>query len=216
MRKTFKHDFVTEVSLTSVTTDSGRRYQLPNGHSFPSVTTVLNNKLDKTGLMEWKAKVGEEKAAQISTQAARRGTAVHSLAENYVLNKEDYAKGAMPINVFTFQQIKKMLDEHVDNIKGVELPLYSYNLNAAGRTDLIAEFDGELSIVDFKTSRKPKKEEWIESYFLQTTAYAVMFEEIYKVHVPKLAILVAVDDEEPQIFFKDKSVYIPKLLKVFS
>lgn len=216
MRKIFNHNFVTEVPITSVTTEEGRYYTIEDGSRFRSVTTVLNEKLDKTGLIEWKKRVGEAEAQRISTQAARRGTAVHSLAENYVLNKEDYSKGAMPVNVFTFNQIKKLLDDHVDNILGVELPLYSRALNVAGRTDLVAEFDGVPSIIDFKTSRKQKREEWIESYFLQTTVYAMMFEELYGIDIPRISILVAVDDEEGQLFVKDKSVYIPKVLKLFN
>jgi ATP-dependent exoDNAse (exonuclease V) beta subunit len=108
------------------------------------------------------------------------------------------------------------LNKHVDNILGVELPLYSVALRTAGRCDLIAEFNGTPSIIDFKTSRKLKKEEWIESYFLQATTYSLMFERMYKIHVPQIAILIAVDNEQPQLFVKDRGDYVNRVLEIFT
>jgi genome maintenance exonuclease 1 len=172
--------------------------------------------MDKTALLEWRAKVGEEEARKISTQAARRGTAVHSLAERYVLNEEDYLRGAMPSGVDAFKSLQTLIDKHVDNILGIELPLYSVALKTAGRCDLIAEFDGVPSIVDFKTSRRLKKEEWIESYFLQTTVYSMMFEYMYKIQIPQIAIMIAVDHEEPQLFVKDRGDYVNKVIDIFT
>ncbi len=215
MRKVFKHNFVQEVELTTENIDGKRYYVLPNGQKFRSVTTVLSDKLDKTALLEWKKKVGEVEAQKISTQAARRGTAVHSLCEKYVLNHDDFLKGAMPSGIDSFNGIRSLLDKHVDNILGVELPLYSVALRTAGRCDMIAEFDGVPSVIDFKTSRKPKKEEWIESYFLQTTVYSMMFEWIYKIKIPQIAILIAVDNEDPQLFVKDRNQYVNRVLEIF-
>jgi ATP-dependent exoDNAse (exonuclease V) beta subunit len=89
-------------------------------------------------------------------------------------------------------------------------------LKTAGRCDLIAEYDGVPSVIDFKTSRKLKKEEWIESYFLQTTVYSMMFESMYKIKVPQIAILIAVDHEPPQVFVKDRGHYVNRVLDIFT
>ena len=215
MRKTFKYTPVTKIELTSEIIDGKRWYTIPGGTKVKSVTTILSEKLDKTGLIEWRNKVGEEEANKISTQAARRGTAIHGIAERYVLNEENYTSGEMPVNIDTFNKIRPILDQHVDNIIGVEFPLYSKLYKAAGRTDLIAEYNGITSIIDFKTSRKNKKEEWIESYFLQTTIYALMFEQLYKIPTPQIVIIIAVDHELPQIYVCKKEKYIDRVLEIF-
>jgi genome maintenance exonuclease 1 len=216
MRKLFKHNLVKELDMTTENIDGKRHYVLPDGRKFRSVTTVLSDKLDKTALLEWRKKVGEEEAQKISTQAARRGTAVHSIAERYVLNEEDYIRDSMPSGIDSFNSLKTLLDKHVDNVLGVVTPLYSAALNTAGRCDLIAEFDGVPSVIDFKTSRKTKREDWIESYFLQTTCYSMMFERLYNITIPQIAILIAVDHEEPQLFVKPRSKYVNRVLEVFT
>lgn len=215
--KKFKHNFVPFVELTTETIDGQRHYVLPDGITkLKSVTTIISEKSDKTALYEWRKRVGDEEANRISTQAARRGTSIHKIAERYILNEENIYKDEMPINVEMFKTIKNTLDRHVDNILGVELPLYSKALKCAGRTDLVAEYDGRLSIIDFKTSRKPKKEEWIENYFIQSTVYSMMFEWTYKFSVPQIAIIIAVDDEKtPQTFVMERSKYVERVLEVF-
>jgi genome maintenance exonuclease 1 len=215
--KKFKHNFVPFVELTTETIDGQRHYVLPDGETkLKSVTTIISEKSDKTALYEWRKRVGDEEANRISTQAARRGTSIHKIAERYVLNEENIYKDEMPINVETFKSIQNILDDHVDNILGVELPLYSKALKCAGRTDLVAEYDGVLSIIDFKTSRKLKKLEWIENYLLQSTVYSMMFEWTYKIAVPQFAIIIAVDDEKtPQTFVMERSKYVDKVLEVF-
>ena len=215
--KKFKHNFVPFVELSTETIDGKRHYVLPDGITkLKSVTTIISEKSDKTALYEWRKRVGDEEANRISTQAARRGTSIHKIAERYVLNEENIYKDEMPINVETFKSIQNILDNHVDNILGVELPLYSKALKCAGRTDLVAEYDGVLSIIDFKTSRKPKKLEWIENYLLQSTVYSMMFEWTYKIAVPQFVIIIAVDDEKtPQTFVMERSKYVDKVLEVF-
>lgn len=214
-RKIFKHNFVTEVDIVTEEIDGKRYYVLPNGQKFRSVTGTISDKSDKSFLNEWKARVGEEEAKKISTHASRRGTAVHSIAEKYILN-EDFKKDAIPSNLDSFLSIKPYLDQNVDNVLGIELPLYSVVLNTAGRTDLVAEYNGVLSVIDYKTSRKMKKEEWIKNYFIQSTCYAMMFEWIYKIKVPQIVIMIAVDENPPQIFVKDKSEYIDETFELFT
>lgn len=218
MRKHFKHTLVPRWELTTENIDGCRYYVLPDGTTkLKSVTTILSNKLDKTSLLEWKAKVGEDVANRISEQAKRRGNAIHTLAEKYVLNEDHYSRGAMPINLMSFNPIKKVLDQHVDDIMGVELPLWSKALGAAGRTDLVAHYDGKGSIIDFKTSKRPKEADWIESYFLQSTIYSMMFERLYAIAVPQIVIIITVDDEpEAQTFIKNRADYVNRAIEILT
>lgn len=218
LRKYFKHKLVPTVELTTENIDGQRHYVLPDGVTkLKSVTTIIGERTDKTALLEWKKRIGEAEAQKISVQAARRGTAIHAIAERYVLNEENfYGEKEMPINVESFKPIKQILDDHVDNILGIETPLYSKALGCAGRTDLVAEYDGTLSIIDFKTSKKFKKAEWIENYFIQATCYAMMFEWIYKIAVPQIVIVITVDDEKtPQVFKLERSQYVNRVLEIF-
>lgn len=216
MRKTFLHKLVDPIDLKQQMIDGKRYYALPSGEKFKSVTTVLSEKTDKTALYEWRKRVGEDEATKITVQAGRRGTSVHGIAERYLLNEKDIYKKEMPSNIDTFNKIKEIIDNNIDNIYGVELPLFSKSLKAAGKTDLVAEFNGTPSIIDFKTSRKTKKEEWIENYFLQSTIYSMMFESLYKIKIPQIAIIIAVDHEEPQLFVKDRGMYVNKVIEIFT
>ena len=216
MRKIFEHEFFTPFRLERVVIDGKRHYVTPEGNKYKSVTTILDQKLDKTSLLEWRKRVGEAEATRISTQAANRGTAIHDIAEHYLLNHESYPKGVMPANVDTFKKLRPIIDKHIGKVFGLEYFLYSDTLKTAGATDCIAEFDGINSIVDFKTAKKPKKEEWIESYFLQATCYAMMAEERLPLVIPQIAILIAVDHEEPQLFVKPKSEFISRVSEIFS
>jgi hypothetical protein len=152
--------------LECETLPTGRTYKTPDGNKYPSVTTVLGEQ-SKAGIIAWRKRIGEEEANKISSQAATRGTAVHTLAENYINNDADWSKGAMPANLFSFNQIKTILDTNMNNVYAQEVPLYSDQLKVAGRVDLIAEWGGQLAIVDFKTSRKPKQEKYIQNYFMR-------------------------------------------------
>lgn len=189
------------------TTPTGRFYYPPTGEKYPSVTTVLSI-IEKDGLEKWKKSVGEEEAAKIVTQAGIRGTEFHLIAEEYIDNKPDYAADKMPVNMFTFNQIKPLLDKHLDNIWFQEAPLYSHFIRVAGRVDLVAEWNGKLSIIDFKTSRKPKKREWITNYFMQESFYAVAFEERIGKPIKQLVTIVAVDGDDPQVFIENRDDHI--------
>jgi genome maintenance exonuclease 1 len=203
--------------LERVEIEGKRHYITPEGAAYKSVTTILGEKLNKDGLEKWKKRVGEEEAKKVSLLAARRGTAVHDIAEKYLLNEEGWSRGAMPANVETFKMAKKVLDEHVDVVYGIELFLYSDELMTAGATDVVAEYDGIKSIIDFKTSKNVKTEAMIESYFLQATCYALMAEERYGIEVPQIVIIIMVDDApEPLVFRKDKSQYVDRVREIFS
>lgn len=199
--------------LTRKSTEAGRRYFTPDGNAYPSITTVLGI-LSKQGILDWRKRVGEEEANKISTQAATRGTAVHKLAEDYIDNIEEWSEGAMPSNIASFNDIKKIVDERLDNVWMQEEFLYSDRLKCAGQVDCIAEFDGQLSIVDFKTSRKPKKEEWITSYFIQASFYAAAFYERTGIPIKQGVILITVDGSEAQVFKVNTYDYLEHFLKV--
>ena len=195
------------------TAPTGRTYKTPDGKKYPSVTTVLGEE-SKAGILAWRKRVGEEEANKISFQASSRGTSVHTLAENYINNDPEWSKGAMPTSIYAFNQIKSILDERMNNIYAQEVPLYSDKLEVAGRVDLIAEWDKDLAIIDFKTARKPKKEEWIQGYFMQCAFYAAAFYERTGVAIKKSVILVTVDHNEPQVFITKPYDYLGSFIKV--
>lgn len=216
MRKQFIHNFVNKIELLDETTDKGRHYFTPSGDKLPSVTTVLAQKMDNGWLLEWQKKVGKEKAKQISFKALRRGRAIHGIAEKYVLN-ENYFEGAMPIYLDMFEPLKRVLDDYVDNILGIELPLYSRLLGTAGRTDLVAQYEGITSIIDYKTSKRAKSEDDILSYFLQSTVYSLMFERTYDIAVPQIVIIMVVEDQpEALVFVRNREQYVEQVLKIFT
>jgi len=200
-------------TLTRKTTEEGRRYFTPDGNAYPSITTVLSI-MSKDAIMAWRARVGAEEANRVSQQASTRGTAVHTLAENYINNEENWKAKAMPANVATFNSIKPILDEKLNNIWMQEVFLYSDKLKTAGQLDCIAEWEGVLSIVDFKTSRRVKKEEDITSYFIQMCFYAAAFLERTGIAIKQGIIVMAVDDSEPLIFKVNTYDYLQHFLEV--
>lgn len=201
--------------INAETTDTGRKYKCPNGISYPSITTVLSI-LSEDAIRAWRKRVGEEEANKISHRAATRGTAVHSIIEDYINNKEDYSEGYMPNVIENFKDVKGILDERIGKVYAQEVPLYSEHLELAGRVDCVAEFDGVLSIVDFKTSRKLKKKEWIEGYFIQESAYAIMWEERTGIPIVNLVTIISVDGEEAQVFKEHRDNWAPKLLETIN
>lgn len=216
MRRKFIHETIDlgYSDLDAETTSSGRLYRTPSG-GLPSITTVLKI-LTEEHIQAWRNRVGEEEANKISYRASTRGTAVHSIIENYIDNKEDYAEGFMPNIVDNFRPMQKLLDTRIGKVYAQEAPLYSDHLGVAGRVDCVAEFDGKLSIIDFKTSRKPKKPEWIENYYVQESAYAIMWEERTGIPITQLVTLIAVDDEEPQVFIEHRDNWTDKLLETIN
>lgn len=202
------------IDLPTENVNGKRHYVTPQGNRYPSVTTVLSS-MSAQGIVEWRARVGNDEANKISTQASGRGTKVHQIAENYLLNKDDYLNGHMPANIETFNQIKKYLDEWCDEVYGNEIALYSDELKTAGRCDLVARIHGIRTIGDFKTSKKFKKEEWIQNYFFQCTAYALMLYERHAVWCPQICIMIATDEDGFQPILKQTSQYVDQVYDFF-
>ena len=195
--------------LKAKTTAQGRRYFV-EGNAYPSVTTVIGE-MKKKSIMEWRRKVGEEEANAISKRATTRGNKCHKLAEDYLSNKplDRYRDDVLSLGLF--HQIRPYIDK-INNIHALEESLYSHTLKLAGRVDCIAEYDNELAIIDFKTSSKLKREEWIQDYFSQETAYAIMFQELTGLKVKQLVTIIATEQGTPQIFVKNNILeFVPKL-----
>ena len=193
--------------ITRETTEKGRKYFTPEGNAYPSATTVLSI-LNKEAILAWRKRVGETEANKISSQASKRGTAVHKLCEDYIDNVPDYTAKHMPANIMTFNTLKPLLDEKINNVWFQEAFLYSDILKCAGQVDCIAEWDGELSIIDFKTSKRVKKEKDILNYFMQMSFYAAAFYERTGVAVKTGVIVMSVDDSEPLVFKIDTFDYL--------
>ena len=201
-----------DYDLATETINGKRHYVTPGGNKYPSVTTITSQ-YNKQSIMEWRKRVGEEEANRISSKAAGRGTRVHTMCENYLNNQEDYLQKQMPDAIVMFKTLQPLLNEYVNNIHALEVPLYSDYLRTAGRVDCIAEFDGAISVIDFKTSSKPKEDKWIENYYMQCSAYAVMFEERTGIPVSRIVVMIAVDGEKAQIFVKKRNDYIDEFIK---
>ena len=184
-----------------------RVYETPSGDRYPSVTSVLGHR-PNPGIDAWKKRVGEQEAKRISKLATDRGTRIHKLAEDYFLGK------SLQIDMFDHDMWKSLLPvmDRIDNIHGLEAMMYSKHLAVAGTVDCIAEFDGRLSIIDFKTSKKPKIINNITDYFVQATAYSVMFQDLYDIAIPDITIIIGVDDEQPQIFQQKRKGFIQQLI----
>ena len=198
------------VELPDITTESikGKRfYVTPEGNKYPSITTVLSDR-NEEGIVKWRESVGNDVANQVMRQAASRGTAVHTLIENYLNNEELSKQDVLPVALFV--TIKSELD-NINNIRIQEGGLYSDKLGVAGRVDCIAEYKGKISVIDFKTSTKEKKEEWVENYFIQGSAYCEMYEERFSQAIEQVVILIVTEDGAVQTFVKDKKDYLPLL-----
>ena len=197
----FKHvDIIEPIEMPAKIVEGKRIYLTPDGDKFPSVTTVISNNAKKmAGIAKWRERVGIEEANRISARSTKRGTTYHSIVEDYFnncLDINEYKKSPLP--VVMFHQTVQTLNR-INNIYLQEAALYSKHLELAGRVDCIAEFDGELSIIDFKTSATPKREEYLYDYFVQETAYACMLQELYDVSVKKIVTIVACENGETQV-----------------
>jgi genome maintenance exonuclease 1 len=212
----FEHVSLPELQfdLNAETTDSGRVYTTPEGNKYKSITTVLSH-YNKQGIYEWRQAVGEERANEISRKASNRGTKVHKICEDYINNEISELKMQMlmPDLKELFFKIKSDIDESVGKVYAQEQALYSDKYRIAGRVDLIAEWDGKLSVIDFKTSSKQKDEEYIQNYFMQCTAYALMFAERTGIWIDDIVVVIATEEGPAQIFEKQIHDYRQPLIE---
>lgn len=206
----FEHVQIDLREINSEDKNGKRIYTSPEGINLPSITTVLSL-LSREGIAKWRKKVGEEEANKILFRASTRGTAVHEIVEKYINNEKDFKDGYTPDIISTFSDIRSILDNRIGRIYAQEAPLYSLHLGVAGRVDCIAEFDGRISVIDFKTSRKPKQAKYITNYFMQEAAYSIMWEERTGMPITQLVTIIAVDNNEPQVFIEHRDNWVRPL-----
>ena len=187
----------------------GFRFYDIDGKAYPSITTVLGIQ-KKEQLQDWRNKIGEDVANWEMGRAARRGKATHTLIEQYLKGLTPSERGVLPLGLFRL--IKPYVDQ-IDNIHCLETIMYSKKLTIAGQVDCIAEYNGKLSVIDFKTANKERQESWIENYFMQTTAYSQMYEEIFGKKIEQIVILLASEDGSTQSFIKETKDYMTPLMK---
>ena len=212
----FTHlDIISPIEMTAEMVDGNRIYLTPENNKYASVTSVISsNPKKKKAIANWKKRVGEEKANNITRRSTTRGTNFHSIVEDYLNNELDLDKYKQyPLPVLMFKHSRDSLDK-INNIYLQEAALYSDHLELAGRVDCIAEYNGVLSIIDFKTSAKEKKEQYLYDYFVQETAYACMLLERYKLRVKQLVTIVSCEDGETQVVIRPlKKEYLASLFK---
>ena len=204
----FNHVELDLPQLERETIDGVRYYKVPTLEElqkFVSITSVISH-YSKEKFASWRARVGEEEANKITRKATSRGTDLHTLVEDYLHNRN--LSDVQPISEHLFKIAKPAL-KRINNIYTLEGSLYSQYLGVAGTVDCIAEFDGELSIIDFKTSKQPKAREWIDGYFVQCCAYACMLHELTGLSVKKFVIIMTCENGEVEVYEEyDKAKYI--------
>lgn len=196
------------VKLKQVNEDGSRYYVVPGGGRYPSVTTVLSEH-SREGIQAWRKRVGNEEANKISGRASTRGTKLHKVCEDYLNNKVPVFK--TPLEQSLFNSVKPELHK-INNIHSQEVRLYSNYLRLAGTVDCIGEYNGKLAVIDFKTSSKIKKKEYISSYFMQCAAYSIMYEELYNIPINRLVVIIGVEEEMPQVFEERRDNWVKDLL----
>ncbi len=209
-----KFNFI-DIDKSVLPTAKGRRkgkyrfYEV-NGTNYPSVTSVLGVR-KKVELQQWRDRIGENVANWEMGRAARRGTATHNLIENYIKGEPLTEKSVLPLGLF---KLMKPYIDQIQNIHCLETVLYSQKYKLAGQVDCIAEYNGKLSVIDFKTANKERKEEWIDNYFMQCTAYGLMYEEMYNTEIEDIVVIMGGEDGSMVTYVKKKADYIPKLEEV--
>ena len=209
----FTHKPIELPELSTKNVNRKRFYLTPEGKLYPSITTVLQRR-KMEGLMEWRKRVGDDVANYIARTAANRGTKVHHMCEDFLNNNFDdeiHKKAFLPYMLFV--QIKPILMQKLNNIFAQECGLYTDKYKVAGRVDCIAEYKNTPSIIDFKTSTKERNDDWNESYYIQASAYAEMFEERTGIEINQIVILVVTEDGIVQEFIKTKHDYLPLLVE---
>ncbi len=201
-----------DLELDKKEVDGIRLYNLPNGDWVPSITSVTSF-YNREVFRKWRQRVGDTEANRITKESTTRGTDYHEAAQAYLENKELDWNNYLPLTQFMFKSSQPYLDK-IGKIHAIERTLYSEYLGLAGRVDCIAEYDGELAIIDFKTSKKIKPEKWVEQYFVQETAYACMYYELTGIPVEKLITIMVTPEGDVHVYDKrNKSDYIKLLVK---
>jgi genome maintenance exonuclease 1 len=209
----FNHIEIDYPTLDREMIDGVRYYDTPDGQKLVSITSIISH-YNREIFTKWRKRVGVDEANKITKAATSRGTDMHTLVENYMLNKE--LPTVQPLSEFLFKQAKPDLDK-IDNIHAIEQALFSRELGVAGTVDCIAEYDGELAVIDFKTSKKPKPEKWIEHYYVQCAAYACMLYEMTGIMVKKFVIIMSCENGEVEVYEQyDKRKYINLLAEYIS
>ena len=199
--------------LERETVDGVRYYKVPDADEFVKLVSItsVTSFWNREKFAKWRKKIGEEKANEITRKATSRGTDTHTLIEHYLLNEEILPK-VQPISDFLYKIAKPTLN-NIDNIHALEGSLYSKQLGVAGTVDCIAEYDGELAVIDFKTSAAPKPRDWIDGYFVQAAAYACMYYELTGISVKKLVIIMTCENGDCVVYEeRDKAKYIKLLV----
>jgi hypothetical protein len=206
------HNYLGELELEKKEQNGIRLYNLPNGNWVPSITSVTSF-YNRQIFVKWRERVGLEEANRITKRATARGTDFHQVCQDYLENKELNWDDYQPLTKFMFYHLKPELDK-INNIHAIERTLYSEYLGLAGRVDCIAEYEGELAVIDFKTSEKIKPEEWIENYFVQEMFYAAAYYELTEIPIKKLITLMVTPGGEVKVFDKrNKGDYIKLLVR---
>jgi len=202
-----------DFELEANTIDGVRYYTLPSGKKAPSITSITSF-YNRQTFINWRKKIGEEEANKITKVATDRGTKFHDLVEKYLSNEDvSSLKDVLPSTKARWIAARESLNK-IDNIHALEKPLYSEYFGIAGRVDCIAEYEGELAVIDFKTSKKIKPEKWLQNYFVQETAYACMYYEMTGISVKKIVTLMVADNGDVKVYEKtNKSDYIKLLTK---
>ena len=199
--------------LERETVDGVRYYKVPDADEFIKLVSItsVTSFWNREKFAKWRKKIGEDKANEITRKATSRGTDTHTLIEHYLLNEETLPK-VQPISDFLYKIAKPTLN-NIDNIHALEGSLYSKQLGVAGTVDCIAEYDGELAVIDFKTSAAPKPRDWIDGYFVQAAAYACMYYELTGISVKKLVIIMTCENGDCVVYEeRDKAKYIKLLV----
>jgi genome maintenance exonuclease 1 len=210
---TFVHNAIDIPEVSTKNINRKRFYDTPTGF-YPSITTVLGVRTEKQqGLAKWRERVGNDVANHIMRTAAGRGTAVHHMCEDFLNNKDVIKEDQKFLPWCLFSQLKPTLEKSINNIYAQECGLWSEKYRVAGRVDCIAEWNGIPSIIDFKTSRSERKDDYNFEYYMQASAYAEMFEERTGIEINQIVILVVTEDGLVQEFVKEKHEYLPHLIE---
>ncbi|CAB4127492.1 PD-(D/E)XK nuclease superfamily [uncultured Caudovirales phage] len=202
MRYFYEYNFP---KLVRKNVDGTRVYLTPTGEKYPSVTAVTGLG-SEVYIKEWRDRVGHDEADAITRRASTRGTRIHTLCEDYILGKE------LDVSIFDKEIFNSMLP-HIDKVGDIhclETRLYSHKLRVAGTVDLIAEYDGDMAIVDWKTSSRVKYAEDISGYFMQASAYSQCFLELTGINIDKLVIVMGIDNNPAKVFIEDKTKWLKK------